>query len=55
MYFSPLGPGYISNILEAATQRKAITVGKPGSGLRDVIMNKYKITDPKRVLFVGDM
>lgn len=41
--------------MEETTQRKAVVFGKPGLGLRDVIIEKFKITDPKRVLFVGDM
>lgn len=50
-----LGPGGIFKMLEETTQRKGLVLGKPGLGLRDMILAKYNITDPKRVLFVGDM
>lgn len=52
--YAYLGPGPFIKILEEATQRKAMAIGKPGAALRDVLIAKYNITDPKRILFVGD-
>lgn len=50
-----IGPGPFSRILEDATGRKGVVVGKPGSTLTHLIMSQYGLGDPKRVLFVGDM
>lgn len=49
-----IGPGPFWRLLEEATQRKAIVLGKPGSELCDVVKRKFRIADAKRVLFVGD-
>lgn len=29
-------------------------MGKPGDALKDIVLDKYNIKDPKRVLFIGD-
>lgn len=50
-----VGLGPLIKVVEEFTQRKATVVGKPGVALRDVIIAKFNITDPKRILFVGDM
>lgn len=50
-----MGPGPFYRALEQATGRRALVLGKPGGELRDVVLRKYEIRDPKRVLFVGDM
>lgn len=49
------GPGPFYRMLEKATKRRAIVLGKPGADLRDIVLKKYAITDPRRVLFIGDM
>lgn len=50
-----IGPGPFYKAVERATGRPAIVLGKPGAELRDLVLEKYGITDPKRVLFIGDM
>lgn len=32
----------------------SLLVGKPGDALKDIVIDKYNIKDPKRVLFIGD-
>uniref|UniRef100_A0A1B0C9C4 Putative pyridoxal phosphate phosphatase n=2 Tax=Lutzomyia longipalpis TaxID=7200 RepID=A0A1B0C9C4_LUTLO len=51
------GPGYLMDALEAALPpgKKPIILGKPGIELGEILMEKYAISDPQRVLFVGDM
>lgn len=50
-----IGPGYFIDILERTTGRKALILGKPGKALAQVVLEQFQITEPKRVLFVGDM
>lgn len=50
-----IGPGYFIEILERATGRNALVLGKPGKALAQVVQKRFHITAPKRVLFVGDM
>ncbi|XP_065082767.1 uncharacterized protein LOC135705120 [Ochlerotatus camptorhynchus] len=50
-----LGSGHYVDILEKATGRKAIVLGKPGHQLGKQLKEQYGIEDAKRVLFVGDM
>ncbi|XP_040153890.1 phosphoglycolate phosphatase 2-like isoform X3 [Anopheles arabiensis] len=50
-----IGPGYFIDILERSTGRKALILGKPGKALAQVVLEQFQITEPKRVLFVGDM
>uniref|UniRef100_A0A1B0FGI0 4-nitrophenylphosphatase n=1 Tax=Glossina morsitans morsitans TaxID=37546 RepID=A0A1B0FGI0_GLOMM len=42
------------NVLEDATERKAIVLGKPGCGLKDMLLQKFNIQHKNRVLFIGD-
>lgn len=50
-----IGPGYFIDVLERATGREALVLGKPGQALADFVLEQFKVTRPKRVLFVGDM
>ncbi|XP_055585599.1 uncharacterized protein LOC129738419 [Uranotaenia lowii] len=50
-----IGPGDFLDILESATGRSAIILGKPGPQLAEQVISIYGIEDPRRVLFVGDM
>uniref|UniRef100_A0A182NIK9 4-nitrophenylphosphatase n=1 Tax=Anopheles dirus TaxID=7168 RepID=A0A182NIK9_9DIPT len=50
-----IGPGYFIDILERSTGRKPLILGKPGKALAQVVLEQFDVTDPKRVLFVGDM
>ncbi|KAL9882966.1 uncharacterized protein ACN427_010515 [Glossina fuscipes fuscipes] len=49
-----IGPGAFIQVLEDATERKSIVLGKPGSGLRDILLQKFNIQHKNRVLFIGD-
>lgn len=49
-----IGPGHFVDILEKATGRKAIGLGKPGLQLGVQLMEQYGVQDSRRVLFVGD-
>ncbi|XP_058443664.1 uncharacterized protein LOC131425635 [Malaya genurostris] len=53
--FDLIGPGYFLDILEQATGRKAIVLGKPGVPLAEQVLVLYAVGSPRRVLFVGDM
>ncbi|XP_058819557.1 uncharacterized protein LOC131682228 [Topomyia yanbarensis] len=53
--FDLIGPGYFSEVLEHATGKKAIVLGKPGVPLVEQVLEAYAIAKPQRVLFVGDM
>lgn len=46
------GPGPFIDLLESHTKR--IVLGKPGAELAEVLMDKYKVETPRRVLFIGD-
>uniref|UniRef100_A0A1A9W8Z9 4-nitrophenylphosphatase n=1 Tax=Glossina brevipalpis TaxID=37001 RepID=A0A1A9W8Z9_9MUSC len=50
----PFGPGAFIKILEEATDRKALVLGKPGFGLKDILLQKFNIEHKDRVLFIGD-
>lgn len=50
-----IGPGYFIDILEKATGRKALVLGKPSQALADFVLEQFNVTRPKRVLFIGDM
>uniref|UniRef100_A0A1A9V6P1 4-nitrophenylphosphatase n=1 Tax=Glossina austeni TaxID=7395 RepID=A0A1A9V6P1_GLOAU len=50
----PFGPGAFIKVLEEATERKAIVLGKPGFGLKDTLLEKFNIQHKNRVLFIGD-
>uniref|UniRef100_A0A1B0GI13 Pyridoxal phosphate phosphatase n=1 Tax=Lutzomyia longipalpis TaxID=7200 RepID=A0A1B0GI13_LUTLO len=51
------GPGYFMDALALTLPpgKKPIVLGKPGVGLGEILKEKYGVTDPQRVLFVGDM
>lgn len=49
-----IGPGTFHKLLQEATGRTAIEMAKPGSYFKTFLMEKYAITDPSRVLFIGD-
>ncbi|XP_055842719.1 uncharacterized protein LOC129909670 [Episyrphus balteatus] len=49
-----IGPGPFINVVEQTTKRKAIVLGKPGVALSDFLKKRYTITEPKKVLFIGD-
>lgn len=46
------GPGPFLDLLES--HQKMVVLGKPGAELGQVLTEKYKVDDPKRVLFIGD-
>ncbi|XP_019527239.3 uncharacterized protein LOC109399255 [Aedes albopictus] len=48
------GPGHFVDILEKATGRNAIGLGKPGQQLGVQLKEQFGIRDSRRVLFVGD-
>lgn len=50
-----IGPGYFIDILENATGRKPLVLGKPGHALAEFILEQFHVTDPERTLFIGDM
>ncbi|XP_065082678.1 uncharacterized protein LOC135705049 [Ochlerotatus camptorhynchus] len=50
-----IGSGHYVDILEKATGREAIVLGKPGHQLAKQLKEQYGMKDAKRVLFVGDM
>lgn len=41
--------------LERAAGREAIVISKPGKALAGIILKRFEITEPARVLFIGDM
>ncbi|XP_067639552.1 uncharacterized protein [Eurosta solidaginis] len=49
-----IGPGPYISIVEKTAKRQALIFGKPGVALRDVLMQRYNITNPQRILFIGD-
>lgn len=49
-----IGPGCFHKILEQITGRKGMEMCKPSSFMNDFLVKKCGITDPKRVLFIGD-
>lgn len=50
-----IGPGPFYKLVEQAIGRPATVVGKPGRALRDILVDRYQLTQPQRVLFIGDM
>ncbi|XP_016992890.2 chronophin-like isoform X2 [Drosophila takahashii] len=52
-----LGPGAFASMLADASGRplEAITLGKPGRQLGDLLIGHLKIEQPSRVLMIGDM
>uniref|UniRef100_A0A1L8DZF4 Putative pyridoxal phosphate phosphatase n=1 Tax=Nyssomyia neivai TaxID=330878 RepID=A0A1L8DZF4_9DIPT len=55
--FDLSGPGYFMDALRAVMPpgKEPLILGKPGTGLGDILKEKYGVSDPQRVLFVGDM
>uniref|UniRef100_A0A182PWC7 4-nitrophenylphosphatase n=1 Tax=Anopheles epiroticus TaxID=199890 RepID=A0A182PWC7_9DIPT len=49
-----IGPGCYVELLQNATGRKPIVLGKPGLQLSRMLKKRYSIENPRRVLFVGD-
>lgn len=49
-----IGPGVYHNILEKISGRKPLNLSKPGCEFGQFIKEKCKITNPGRVLFIGD-
>lgn len=53
-----IGPGLFLKLLQdgltAIKRPGPIVVGKPGAPLKDIILKKYNVDDPKRILFIGD-
>ncbi|KAM7347543.1 chronophin [Cochliomyia hominivorax] len=52
---SVLGPGPFSKILEQCSGKRMLTFGKPGKELADLLMQRFHIPSPNRVLMIGDM
>lgn len=50
-----IGPGYFIEVLERASGRKALVLGKPGQALAEFILEQFHVTKPERTLFIGDM
>ena len=46
------GPGPFMDLLES--HKPKVVLGKPGDELAEVLMQKYDVKDPERVLFIGD-
>lgn len=40
--------------MEGWTGKKAIPMAKPGQALQNLIKTKFQVSDPRRVLMVGD-
>ncbi|XP_076271250.1 uncharacterized protein LOC143203040 [Rhynchophorus ferrugineus] len=47
-------PKYYVDGIERWTNRKCTPMAKPSDALKDLLFSKYNITDPSKVLFVGD-
>uniref|UniRef100_A0A182R0U5 Pyridoxal phosphate phosphatase n=1 Tax=Anopheles farauti TaxID=69004 RepID=A0A182R0U5_9DIPT len=50
-----LGPGCFVEMLERATGRRAVVLGKPGYHLRGSVVEEYSLVEPARTLLIGDM
>ncbi|KAH8237664.1 hypothetical protein KR038_005222, partial [Drosophila bunnanda] len=50
-----IGPGPFSSILVEASGKSPITLGKPGRQLGELLVQHYAISEPSRVLMIGDM
>ncbi|SPP88733.1 pyridoxal phosphate phosphatase [Drosophila guanche] len=50
-----IGPGPFASILVEASGQQALTLGKPGRELGELLIKRLKISEPHRVLMVGDM
>ncbi|XP_030753244.1 phosphoglycolate phosphatase 1B, chloroplastic-like [Sitophilus oryzae] len=52
--FTAVGSKYYIDGIQRWTNRQCIQMAKPGLAFKDVLISKYGITDPSRVLFIGD-
>lgn len=50
-----IGPGPFSSILVEASGKPALTLGKPGRQLGELLIQHYAISQPSRALMIGDM
>ncbi|XP_034118508.1 chronophin [Drosophila nasuta] len=50
-----IGPGPFASILVEASGKEPTMLGKPGRPLGDMLIEHHKVSDPKRVLMIGDM
>lgn len=50
-----LGPGYFMELLEKSTEKTPVALGKPSKDLSDLVMKRFNIKEPARVLMIGDM
>ncbi|KAH8387328.1 hypothetical protein KR093_006436 [Drosophila rubida] len=50
-----IGPGPFASILVEASGREPTVLGKPGRQLGEMLMQHYKVSEPSRVLMIGDM
>ncbi|CAG4974930.1 unnamed protein product [Parnassius apollo] len=50
-----LGTGIFSDIVSKEANREPISLGKPGKLFGEFAMKRAGVTDPSRVLFIGDM
>lgn len=46
------GPGPFMDILKS--YQTPVVLGKPGDALSELVMDKFQVKDPRRVLFIGD-
>ena len=53
--FTILGPGPFVKVLQQASGKDLLTFGKPGKLLADLLMQRFHIPAPQRVLMIGDM
>lgn len=51
---SLMGPGYIYRMIEEISGRKAVVLAKPSLDYNKTVMERSKVTDKSRVLFIGD-
>ncbi|XP_017473506.1 PREDICTED: 4-nitrophenylphosphatase isoform X1 [Rhagoletis zephyria] len=49
-----IGPGPYISVVENTSKRQPLILGKPGMALRDALMRKEHLQNPRRGLFIGD-
>lgn len=49
------GTGVFTDIVSEETKREPTLFGKPGKLFGEFAMKRAAVTDPSRVLFIGDM
>lgn len=52
--FAIFGPGFIAKTLQSSSKRDLQIWSKPGKPLSDFLLQHYKITEPEKVLMIGD-